>query len=376
MAVTDETTEPCRAITGSYCGSKHGWLPRTDNGTINIVRPETKTSQGRSGEAGSRSVECAVYYPLIVPPVEWLKQSLLYWDRVASVVHREFWNDPDPVLLWLADHGAYESIYTDDLSEQAAEMLAEELFEVLVHLDEAGLDWKPMGRGDTQLNYGKLPRYIELYFEGIGVLKRGSTGLFVNSEILSVLICLAAKYACVEFSSTKGVYSLVTSLNQAHRICHAPLAAEDSASALNIVIKSILPTIGESIGFEDILDFRSNYRGQQLELRQFLHSSVSQRLARGDDIRRIVSDIAGEVEAERLRLGQLMRRRNWHLSALAVATTAITVVGEAYFHGATEWVLDGIGSTVVGATLSSVRSGPTPKFSYVHAADDRFGGEQ
>src|SRR5689334_15221625 len=115
-------------------------------------------------------MECALFYPRVVPPKSWIKQSLLYWDIVGSVVHRDFWDDPDPDIAWLAERGHYETAQVDDLSREAAKQVADEFIDVLASFEKRGISWEPGDGPHESINYGKLPALVELQMKELGVI--------------------------------------------------------------------------------------------------------------------------------------------------------------------------------------------------------------
>lgn len=57
-----------------------------------------------------------LYYPNInIQDGQWLRNALLYWDNISSIVPYDNYGDLSPELLYLQDSGIYEPIYPQDL---------------------------------------------------------------------------------------------------------------------------------------------------------------------------------------------------------------------------------------------------------------------
>ena len=57
-----------------------------------------------------------LYYPRInIHDGSWLRNAILYWDEVSSIVPYENYEDLSPELLYLQNLGVYRAIYPQDL---------------------------------------------------------------------------------------------------------------------------------------------------------------------------------------------------------------------------------------------------------------------
>lgn len=57
-----------------------------------------------------------LYYPTInIQDGAWLRNAILYWDEVSSIVPHENYLDFSPELLYLQKSGVYKAVYPHDL---------------------------------------------------------------------------------------------------------------------------------------------------------------------------------------------------------------------------------------------------------------------
>lgn len=57
-----------------------------------------------------------LYYPTInIQDGAWLRNAILYWDEVSSIVPYENYPDFSPELLYLKELGVYKAVYPQDL---------------------------------------------------------------------------------------------------------------------------------------------------------------------------------------------------------------------------------------------------------------------
>ena len=57
-----------------------------------------------------------LYYPTIdIQDSTWLRNALLYWDNISSIVPYENYSDFSPELLYLQECGIYKPVFPQDL---------------------------------------------------------------------------------------------------------------------------------------------------------------------------------------------------------------------------------------------------------------------
>lgn len=67
-------------------------------------------------ERGIIMAQTILYYPTInIQDSAWLRNAILYWDEVSSIVPDEGYSDLSPELLYLQKLGVYKAVYPQDL---------------------------------------------------------------------------------------------------------------------------------------------------------------------------------------------------------------------------------------------------------------------
>ena len=319
-------------------------------------------------------MECALFYPYVVPPTGWLKQSLLYYDVVGSVVDNRFMDDPPPDIAWLVEVGQYETVHADQLGRVAAGALIEEFVDVLVGLERSGRKWLPDVGSLESVNYGKLPDLVETQLVDLGVLRPSETGYLLQPHLLSPLICLLAKYASISFSVPGRQYSMHTTLAKAQDICLSPLETRPEVvrNVLAATLRSVLPIPDDRVGFDEILDFKAHYRPDLLRLRANAENFIASLLERGEDPGRVSTLLLEEIEVQRAELHRRMCRVGWKAGFATALVTAAGVTSAHLAQGATPWIFSGVGPFVFGMVITIIRDRPAPRFSYLHRTETTF----
>lgn len=319
-------------------------------------------------------MECALFYPYVVPPTGWLKQSLLYYDVVGSVVHNGFMDDPPPDIAWLIEVGHYEAVYAGQLDRHAVAALIDEFIDVLAEYEQLGRVWLPEGGLLESVNYGKLPDLVESQLVDLGVIRRSAVGYLLQPHLLGPLICLLAKYAATSFSVPGRHYSMHTTSGDAQDVCLSPLRV-DSRTVQNVLaatLQTVLPVPDQRVAFKDILEFKNRHLKSLLQLRANAEAVIESLLTRGEDANRTATLLLEQIEFERLELSNEMRRIGWRAGFATALITAATVASAHLAPGAAPWVFSGVGTSAYTMAVAPIRNRPAPRFSYLHHARARF----
>jgi hypothetical protein len=314
-------------------------------------------------------MECALFYPYTVPPTPWLKQSLLYYDVLGSIVQPSFVDAAPPDIAWLINRGVFEPVHIDDVDRQHADRLVEEVVEAVT---SPSLPPPKLPRDQVahvELNEGKLPRRIVQELKELGIIDVTPNQVVVEQQILVPLLCVMAKHAAAAFSVPGRTYSIHTTSRYASSLAFDPFTSFGSHAEVAIALRAVLPTPGVTVGFDDILEFKSAHRASLLRLRRAIETIASEIGNSAQDHRSTVNVLMESIEEERLRMRSAMRQRGWRAVSATAVAVATGFAGAHLAPGATPWVFSGVGSAVLSATVLAVRSGPMPRFSYVHDAE-------
>ncbi len=316
-----------------------------------------------------------MYYPSVVPPVPWMKQSLLYYDMIGSVAPNGFLDSAPKDIRSLVDRGLYEPIHGDQMPRSAVLALADDVFQVLVEQDLAEAPKRLDYGVDNTLNYGKLPATVEELLLELGAARHANSRLLLRGAILNPLVCLLAKHATAAFSANDRQYSMHTLAPSAQGLAMDPLSTASGPTqfAVALTIRGVLPVPGPAVAWDQILRFRDDNRASLLRLRSSVESLMSDLAARGEPDSKKKALLSAEIEEERATLTDRMRSLAWEIASVATVATCVAAGGAALAPVATPWILGGIGTAVLTAVNTHVRGGPKPKYQYLHRAQAAFG---
>lgn len=289
-------------------------------------------------------------------------------------MHNRFMDDPPPDIAWLVELGQYETVHADQLERDAAAALVDEFIDVLAAQEKVGRSWLPDTAPLESLNYGKLPQVVENQLVDLGVLRESGTGYMLQPQVLSVLVCLLAKYAAVSFSVAGRHYSMHTTLSEAQDVCLSPVGSGSAAvqNVLAVTLRAVLPVPDDRVGFNEILEFKEAHRLDLLQLRANAEAVIAALLARGEDVDRSCTLLGEQIELERAEIQNMMRRAGWRTGFATALVTAAAVAAAHLAPGATPWVFSGIGPAALTAVTSASRRRPAPRYSYLHRAAVTF----
>jgi hypothetical protein len=326
-------------------------------------------------------MRAVIYYPHINPPLAWLKQSLLYWDRICTVVHADFQETIDPDLAWLLDQGVYEPVFPDRLPNDQAERL---LAEVLDYLSLPGRqvlgsqEWAGRGRHIESIYYGKLPERIEEELGTRGYLRETQHHLETDSELFGILLCLIAKYLSRTLTARDEFYSIGTTTAEFEACNFQTINPARSEACIQFALETFLPVPKDHVPLSDLLDFKQQNEEQLRAFRRALDRLYSTIAAEGPE-QRAMAVLQEEVGLQLTRLSTNLARSRIETVLLSlsvlVPTGAYVWAPHEAFTLAIPWMFSGAATVALATTLSRfIRPGErSADFSYVHRAIREFG---
>lgn len=214
-----------------------------------------------------------LYYPTIkIEDGAWLRNALLYWDKVSSIVPGSNYNETNSAEVeYLWDVGLYEPIYPIEI--QNDEELCKEFCKKVkknikhhknyskarskIHIDKMRVSNMDM------IHIEKTPSNILDYLLDEGIAKRNCDGPWINmnEQDANVYMATLARYLAkihgnVEIgtdSSKKFLYPFIPEYSK-RKI--------DRQIYLNIAMQEILPVPNLDSPLEDIIDFKNQYKNE------------------------------------------------------------------------------------------------------------------
>lgn len=225
-----------------------------------------------------REENTILYYPTIkIEDGVWLRNALLYWDKVSSIVPGSNYSDSNSAeveYLWNA--GLYEPIYPIEM--QSDEDLCKEFCKKVkknikrhknysktyskIHIDKMKMSNVDM------IHIEKTPSSILDYLLDEGIAKRNCDGPWINmnEHDANVYMATLAKY----LAKIHGNVEIGTDSNRKFLY---PFISEKSKKKmdrqiyLNIAMQEILPVPNLDSSLEDIIDFKNQYKTNLSALR-------------------------------------------------------------------------------------------------------------
>lgn len=211
-----------------------------------------------------------LYYPTIkIKDGAWLRNAILYWDKVASIVPGIDYNESNSIEVnYLMDAGIYEPVYPVDLqcNEKLCKKFCKEAKnninshrnfinggkETRVHVDKINMIDK--------VHIQKTPDSILDYLLDAGIAKRDYDGPWINmserdSDIYMATLAkyLAQIHGNIEIGTDKyNEFYYPYAKNKGKRTIEKQMY-------IDVALHNILPVPTEDIPIEELIDFRMKY---------------------------------------------------------------------------------------------------------------------
>lgn len=217
-----------------------------------------------------------LYYPKInIQDGAWLRNAILYWDEVSSIVPYENYEDLSPELLYLESLGVYSAVYPQDLFfSQFADDFCDSIVKRITAYEHS-ITKNPYGNGRVRIHknkiyapalhelihYGKLPQKILSLFREKRYINDYNAGgwMEMDSRIAQIYMRTLAEYSikCSDKDIVLGTNTVTHSreiYNNAHN--------RPQAQCCKINIVNCLPQPAMDVSYEDILDFKARRKDE------------------------------------------------------------------------------------------------------------------
>lgn len=244
-----------------------------------------------------------LYYPTIsVPSGAWLRQTLLYWDNVASIVPSRLDPDDDDFFTtdieYLRDNKVFREIHPDELIHSPGGSANLKSFENEFHdlvmasefqkllrpggLKRAAARVPGLGRRlahvdhEAPIHIGKVSNQLYQFLESEGLAiedPRSNNWFLFESRTALLYMSLLAQHLCqmapdyiIPGTDRSDYQSLVT----------GGAAPGASSGCFAVTLTQALPVPRAEQALEDILDFKSKRHHELLAFRAVLDQSASE----------------------------------------------------------------------------------------------------
>lgn len=215
-----------------------------------------------------------LYYPTIdIPKTNWLKQAILYWDEVSSIVPSNLESNFSPDVRFLYEEGLFRPIQPELLISEASniEILAQFQNEFQDLVNSSNFQ-KLRNRREIshQSSYNIHPSKIVpnnlihrnktsdglFYFlEDLGLATRADNDEWLKFEKNTGLLymSLLAKY----LAEVDSEYTTIGTDNIAYeKLNFSTMKGESGFPVISFDLHNLLPTPKSNVSFEQILDFK------------------------------------------------------------------------------------------------------------------------
>jgi hypothetical protein len=220
-----------------------------------------------------------LYYPTIeFPKDNWLRQAILYSDKVSSILPYKDESLLADSLKFLLSKGEYKPIYVEDLiwaKSQEYETFAENFLNEIDNnhrLLSAGSS-APRKNVVNTLFTNKLSYRIieELRHRGL------ATGQFDKKIFLPENVAIYYMAVLAKFVASVVEDDLIIPSTDYRRF--SDISFENgiqSENAVNLIFQNCLPIPDNSVELSDIIDFKNKHRQELLKFRQFYTQTQNQ----------------------------------------------------------------------------------------------------
>ncbi len=214
-----------------------------------------------------------LYYPNIdIKDGQWLRNALLYWDNISSIVPYDNYGELSPELLFLQDLGIYEPIYpqdlfcseyADDFSKAIVKRISRYEKRQDKNFSKAGVRKVRIHKEKiyapalhTLIHYRKLPPELFDYFTDKKYINDYNTGgwMAIDAKIAQIYMRTLAEYSIK--CSDKDIVLGTDKVTNSREIYSNFTSHKKESQCCKINILKCLPQPSLDTSFEEILDFK------------------------------------------------------------------------------------------------------------------------
>lgn len=228
-----------------------------------------------------------LYYPTIdIPDGPWLRNALLYWDSISSIVPYRNYSDLSPELQYLRNCGTYEPIFPQDIftSEYALDFektiisrlgrqpREKKSFADSKYSGAAAMHRKKMYAPALceSIHYRKISsRLFEYLLKNNFISIEDTYGDWIEIEAhtASIYMRTLAEYA-VKCHMKDMVIGTDCTRHQSDLYTRTTL--RQNSACISVSLNDCLPQPSMDVGYEELLDFKQSHMEELAELRNKL----------------------------------------------------------------------------------------------------------
>lgn len=223
-----------------------------------------------------------LYYPYIdIQDSSWLRNAILYWDEISSIVPNNAYRDFSTEISYLKESGVYKAIYPQDLffTQSAEEFWC--TFKKRIEIYERSMTRKNSITQDNRVRIHrnkinasylhelirneKLPRTLMDFLKEKS--RNCGTWIEVEDKVAQIYMKTLAEYL-IKSSDKDIVLGTDTVTHNQEIYDNATSCITLKTQCCKINIEKCLPQPSMDVSFEDILNFKENRKDELKALRR------------------------------------------------------------------------------------------------------------
>jgi hypothetical protein len=236
-----------------------------------------------------------LYYPDIAfPNQQWIRQTILYWDEIGSIVPEQLWNElqcyqyKDAEINQLNDLDLYRPFFPETLKQRGGSRLQDqfctEFFKRLDYFDQNHTSQD--NRTCYPIYESKEMRahlFDELEKRGLAMRTvEGKSGakiisasdshqplIWIEKNTSDIYMSLLAEYLA---SNDTNITIPYTDQRQSMNYAFGTLDSTGGSNSAEIFFDHILPVPAENVSLDKIIEFKEDYRSELLRFRKLIDS--------------------------------------------------------------------------------------------------------
>lgn len=217
-----------------------------------------------------------LYYPTInIPTGQWLRQALLYWDEIGSIVPHEFdeIGSFSPDIQFLSHEGIFKPFdpHIAVYEYENISPLAGELYEIISsRYFKIKLGTIRQPKLNKTIYSQKIAGPVFEKLESLGLARRAGKGSYLFEEnTFHIYMALLAKYICIG-SDYNGTLTPGTDVVAYQRLIFQTQNPGRGIPSFSLQLGKVLPTPAEDTPLDHILDFKNRRKDELLRFRLML----------------------------------------------------------------------------------------------------------
>jgi hypothetical protein len=253
-----------------------------------------------------------LYYPTIeLPREEWLKQALLYTDKVSSILPFKEHDRLPETVKYLDCKEQYTPVYIEDIIQENADKY--KLFEndFLSQIEDYRIiNASSAPRRRSRFNgifREKMTTHMIYMLERKGLVSNQTQEqIFLDENIAIYYMAGLARFASASLSDQFIIPS--TDYKRFSNLSFDSFAKTEKA--YNLIFKNCLPVPDSNVEISDIIDFKKSHSNELKRFRQFVKDLIREINSANDDyeIKEYIKSATEKIELEISTLSNALKK--------------------------------------------------------------------